>query len=140
MMSLKIEGGDKLARELRGLSNRVNRSVQRQALEKGGEIIRASAASMAPREPGAPDLADNIRISTARPDDGSVGIAIGPTKGFFYGFFQEFGTSHHAQPFMRPAWDANMARSLKVITSSLWEALIRRGVFSTRGSGSGVGL
>lgn len=141
MISLRVEGGDRLARTLRELPTRVSRSVQREALRDGGELIRARAASLAPRAPGAPDLADNIGISNTRPADGSVGIAIGPTKGFFYGFFQEFGTVHHrAQAFMRPAWDGEGPRALKVIAAAMWTALIKRGFGSARGGGSGVGV
>jgi HK97 gp10 family phage protein len=138
---MRIEGGAKLAATLRSLPDRVNRSVQREALREAGELIRARASAMAPRAPGAPDLADNIGISNARPEDGAVAIAIGPTKGFFYGYFQEFGTSRHgAQSFMRPAFDGEGGRGLKVIMASLWSALVRRGFGSTRGSGGGVGL
>lgn len=141
MISLHVEGGDKLARELRGLSNRVNRHVQRDALAAGGELIRSQAAARAPRAPGAPDLADHITISTARPDDGSVGVAIGPARGFYYGGFLEFGTVRQAaQPFLRPAWDSEGPRALKVIAAELWAALLRRGIGSGRGSGGGVGL
>ena len=141
MIAMRVEGGDKLAAALRELPNRVNRSVQREALIAGGELIRQQASVYAPRAPGAPDLADNIGISNARPDDGSVAIAIGPTRGFFYGHFQEFGTSRHrAQAFMRPAYDSEGPRALKVIASELWAALIRRGVGSGRASGGGAGL
>lgn len=141
MISLKVEGGERLARELRGLSNRVSRNVQREALKEGAELIRARASALAPREPGAPDLADNIAVSNALPEDGSVGVAIGPTRNFFYGFFQEFGTSRHsAQPFLRPAFDSEGPRALKVIAAAMWDALIRRGGGSGRASGGGVGL
>lgn len=141
MISMKVEGGDRLARTLRELPQRVNREVQRAALREGGELIRARASSLAPRAPGAPDLADNIGISNARPGDGSVAIAIGPTRGFFYGFFQEFGTvRHRAQAFMRPAWDSEGPRALKVIAAAMWTALIKRGVGSGRGTGTGAGL
>lgn len=140
MISLRVDGGEKLARELRALSTRVNRQVQRDALMAGGEVIRAAAAAMAPRAPGAPDLADNIVISQARPDDGSVGIAIGPARRFFYAGFQEFGTSRHrAQPFLRPAYDGESPRTLKIITAALWSAIIRRGGGGGR-STTGVGV
>lgn len=140
MVSIRVEGGEKLARTLGELPNRVNREVQRAALREAGEIIRSRASALAPREPGAPDLDDNIRMSNANPGRGDVGIAIGPTKGFFYGFFQEFGTSRHgAQPFMRPAFDGERHRVVKAITSAMWGALIRRGVGSGRASGGGVG-
>jgi len=141
MISVKVEGADKLMKALNELPTRVSRNVQREALKAGGELIRQHAASIAPREPGRPDLADNIGMAVARLEDGSVGLAIGPGPSFFYGYFQEFGTRHHkAQPFMRPAWDAEQAKALKVISAEMWTALIRRGAGSGRGSGGGVGL
>lgn len=141
MITLRVEGGDRLARTLRELPDRVNRKVQRDALKEAAEPIRSAAASMAPRAPGAPDLADNIRISNARPDDGAVAVAIGPSKNFFYATFQEFGTSRHgAQPFLRPAWDREGVKALQAIKSALWNALLSRGFGSTRASGGGGGV
>jgi HK97 gp10 family phage protein len=141
VIRVKFEGGAELASALGELSNRVSRSVLRAALVEAGEPIRGTAAAIAPREPGAPDLADNIVMSNARPEDGSVGIAIGPSTDFFYGSFQEFGTSRHgAQPFLRPAFDSGWKAALGVVRGALWRALIRRGLAGTRGSSSGGGL
>lgn len=142
-MRLHVEGTERLVRALRGMPERAGRTAQRRALRAGGEIIRAKASTNAPRAPGAPDLADNIVISNARPDDGSVGLAVGPARGrFFYAAFQEFGTSRHAaQPFLRPAFDSELRRAVRAIADELWEALIRRGaIASGRSSGGGGGL
>ena len=141
MITVRVEGGDKLARALRDLPTRVDRSVQRDALKAGGELIRARAAALAPRAPGAPDIADHITMSGTRPADGSVGLAVGPAKGFYYGRFLEFGTSRQgAQPFLRPALDGEGAQAIQRIIAELWAALIRRGSGSGRSSGGGVGL
>lgn len=137
---MRVEGLDRLAQTLNALPTRVSRSVQREALIAGGEPMRQQASVKAPREPGAPDLADNIVISNARPADGSVAVAIGPTTGFFYGYFQEFGTSRHrAQAFMRPAFDSEGVRTVKIIAAELWTALVKRGFGSARTSGGGIG-
>lgn len=141
MITLRVEGGEKLAKELRGLSNRVNRSVQRQALLDAAQPMRDMARQAAPRAPGAPDLAENIEFGNTTADSGDVAIALGPTKRFFYGSFQEFGTSRHgAQPFMRPAFDSTVQQVIKRFTAEVWSALVRRGAGSGRGSGGGVGL
>lgn len=141
MIALRIEGGDKLARDLRALSSRVSKRVQRDALLKGGEVIRAAIASNAPRGDDEPHLADHIGISTIRPDDGSVGIAIGPTRRVFYGTFNEWGTSRQgARPFARPAFDSESPRAMQIIRAEIRDALLRRGIGSSRASGSGVGL
>jgi HK97 gp10 family phage protein len=107
----------------------LSRTIQRDALLAGGESIRASASAYAPHAPGAPDLRENIVMSNARPDDGSVGIAVGPAKDFFYGLFQEEGTVHHgAQPFMRPALDGEAQTTIGIIGEHLWDALASRGI------------
>jgi HK97 gp10 family phage protein len=141
MTRITLQGAADVAKGLNQLSTRLSRRVLRDALEEAAEPMRATASAKAPREPGAPDLAQNIVISNARPADGSVGIAIGPSKPFFYGSFQEFGTSRHgAQPFMRPAFDSEVERAARTVRDAAWVALIRRGVVGTRGSSTGGGL
>jgi HK97 gp10 family phage protein len=136
-VGLRIEGGERLAKTLLGLPSRVSRNVMLNALKAGAEPMRATASRLAPRDPGAPDLADNIGISNARPGGGISGVAIGPTTNFFYGSFQEFGTTRHgAQPFMRPAFDSDHRITLQIVTNQAWEALSKRG-FGARGSSTG---
>jgi HK97 gp10 family phage protein len=142
MITLKVEGGDKLAATLRDLPNRVSRSIQREALATGAEVIRQRVAASAPREPGTPDLASNILVQKdVRPGDGSVGVGIGVPRGFFYDWFNEFGTvKQSARPFWRPAFDSEKERVIKLVASEMWAALIRKGSGSGRGSGGGTGL
>jgi HK97 gp10 family phage protein len=136
-VTMKVEGAEKLAKSLETLSARVSRKVLMDALRAGAEHVRAAASRFAPREPGAPDLAENIGVSNARPDSGNAAVAIGPTKHFFYGKFQEDGTTRHgAQPFMRPAFDSEIQNALRTIRNRVWESLAKRGV-SARTSGSG---
>jgi HK97 gp10 family phage protein len=139
MISMRIEGGDKLAEILDAIPKRASRDRQRDALLAGGELIRARAASLAPRAPGAPDLAENINIGTVRSSvEGEVSVGIGSGRYFFYDMFQEFGTSRHsAHPFYRPAMDSEAAKAIKVIGLSLWSALTAGGFTSARiGQGS----
>lgn len=142
MIRVTFDGGERLAATLKGLSSRMSREVMREALYNGGEVIRARASQNAPREPGSPDLADHIVMSNARPDDGSVGVAIGPEgPDFFYGLFQEEGTTRHgAQPFMRPALDSEGRRAIGFIGQEMWAALVSRGFGSARSGGGGGGL
>jgi HK97 gp10 family phage protein len=142
-MKVRIEGGAALARTLNALPNKVSQTIRTQALRAGAEPIRQAMSQMAPRDPGAPDLADNIVVSTVRKggvtslisDEQTSAVAVGPEKKFFYGFFQEYGTVHHAaQPFARPAFDANVNQSIGIIMKALWAAL------SVRGSGGGTGI
>lgn len=116
-----------LAANLASLSTRVSRKIAREALEEGGEPIRRRASTLAPHEPGPPDLRENIGISPAKSED-LAAVAIGPTKGFAYGFPQEVGTARHAaQPFMRPAFDSEGPKALGIIGQALWRELAGRG-------------
>lgn len=142
-IQMRFEGGKELAEELAKLPSRVGRRMLIQALKDAAEPMRERASRSAPHEPGAPDLRENIAISVTqripdseggsrRRDDTEAAVAMGPTKGFFYGFFQEFGTVHHgAQPFMRPAFDHGASPALDAIRASMWQALAARGVIRT---------
>lgn len=129
-MSMRFEGGEELAQVLSGLPRRVSTRLLREALREGGQPIQVRASSMAPRKPGAPDLADNIAVADARPPAGAqVAVAIGPTRDFYYGFMQEFGTAHHgAQPFLRPAFGSQVPKVLGIIGAALWRELAGRGI------------
>lgn len=134
---MRFEGGEQLARKLRALPPALSQKILRAALKEAAEPMRARMAAYAPREPGAPDLADNIGISLAsrigstaggqwraRHDAFEQAVAVGPTKAFFYGLFQEYGTTRHgAQPFMRPAFDEVSPESLGILGRALWEAI-----------------
>lgn len=128
MITLKFEGGAELATALDQLSTRLSKSVMREALIAAAEPIRAAAAAKAPHEPGSPDLKENIGISPIRSPE-MAAIAVGPTREFFYGFFQEYGTKHHgAQPFMRPAFDTEAPKSLAILSAEAWRLLAARGI------------
>lgn len=140
MIRMRVEGVSQLAANLQSLSTRLSRQIMREALRKAGEPMRARAESAAPRRPGPPDLADNIVMSNARPSDGSVAIVVGPAFGFFYAYFQEFGTGHHAaQSFLRPAFHGHVEQAINTVKGEIWRELVSRG-FSTRGGGGGGGL
>lgn len=52
--------------------------------------------------------------------DSFATVYVGMNRKGFYGMFQEFGTSNHAaQPFLRPAFDANKDRVVEVVKSDL---------------------
>lgn len=133
--SFKLVGGPDLEKRLRELPAAVSKNVQRQALMKAGEPIRATAANLAPRDErsNAPHLADNIVIgkrSLTKAGDNETLVEVGPAlqpSDHFYGFFQEFGTAtQSAQPFMRPAFDAEVGRSLNIVMAELWTSIRKR--------------
>ena len=118
--------GKALAATLRSMPKANSRTAQIDALLEAAEPIRAVAQRLAPRAPGAPDLADRIdAMQTRRSIDVSgteTGVIVGAWKAAFYAFFQEWGTVRHAaQPFIRPAFDQNVTRSLGILGRRLWE-------------------
>lgn len=146
--SMKVEGFKELAASLRAMPASVSKPIILDALKEGAEPMRVRMGQLAPREPGAPDLAENIGISVANrigdvgggrweaKHDEEFAVAVGPTKGFFYGIFQEFGTVHHgAQPFMRPGFDSTVQTSLTIIGQRLWAAIRDQRIISTMGRG-----
>lgn len=123
--SLRFEGGKELAAALARLPQSVSKKVCIDALLEAADPMVAVARRIAPREPGAPDLADNIEArAVSGGKDGLPTVAWGPLKDFFYGYFLEFGTVRmSARPFMRPAFDSQMDRSLDILRRRLWEKL-----------------
>lgn len=136
-MSIKvtIEGGREFERNLRALEAPVRRARVVQILLKAAEPIRDAAAQFAPREPGAPDLAEHlitwvVPVASGVPgaeanDQGAVGI--GPEKPFFYDYFLEYGTSKMgAQPFWRPAFDQEAPTAFSIVQDETWAAITAR--------------
>lgn len=137
-MTLKFVGGPELIKAMEGLTARVSKNVLRDALETAAEPMRRDISRKAPHEPGAPDLRANIVIGKAR-DKGAVAVAVGPAQGYFYGFYQEYGTVHHgAQPFMRPAFDSGAARFIRDMAAAMWTNLASRGISQTVDSSTPV--
>lgn len=133
MITMTIEGERTIIRNLEDLPRRLTRDNLLRVARVGAEPIRARASALAPHAPGKPDLRDNIIIEDLKPGTSlvaraQVGVAIGPNLQGFYGFFQEVGTRHHsAQPFMRPAFDIEWAKSMDLMRVELW-ATIQVGV------------
>ena len=150
--TVKVEGLKELRRALIELPKATQGAVLRRTLLKAAAPMAAKAAAMAPRDTG--QLATEIDASprlTARQRrlagkgavkqaDGSFRSAkstgaevhMGPaaTDGQAApdpaGLMQEFGTRHNvAQPFMRPAWDAEKGRALETIRTELAAEIAR---------------
>ena len=111
---MKVEGGDKIARKLQMMAEEVARTHMRECALAGAEVIRAEAATLAPRKTGT--LAGDIQKEVKKQTKSRVDVHIGPGKKGWYGRLVEDG---HAivvagkkvgdvppHPFMRPAFDA----------------------------------
>ncbi|MCM2506067.1 HK97 gp10 family phage protein [Aureimonas altamirensis] len=136
VMKVKIEGLKELGRALNELPKATNRSVCRRVLKEAGEPIARAARAKAPKRLG--DLAESIDVSTKLAKSQRSGGAAMTSEGYrsaakttvdmYVGpgqhpqaITQEFGTfKEPAQPFMRPAWDAEKGTALDIITNMLW--------------------
>ena len=153
-IGFEFSGGEELAAMLRTLGESVRRRALLRVLRIAAEPMRQRMADLAPRgrasdTGGGIDehLADHIGISVAAKvgsvaggqweatDEYQAAVAIGPTRGYFYGRYQEYGTVHHtAQPFGRPAFDGQYETALDRMRAEFWELLAdaaaKRGVFT----------
>ena len=123
-----IEGLSELKTALRELPDATAKNVLRRIMKKRGEPIAEHARQLVPVDQG--DLRDSISVGTRLsktqrrqhrkdgPDDVEMFIGPGPHP---QAHLQEFGTQHHpAQPFMRPAWDAERMGVLEGLKDDLW--------------------
>lgn len=139
MIGMKFAGAEQFSKQLQLLSPSKQRGALNKMLIKAGEVIRQGMEDRAPVEPGKPDLKDHIAIKSVSAkeieEDGTIGkriredteavVAIGPQKEFFYSWYLEFGTvMMGAQPFVRPAFDADHGKALKAFEDEVW-AFIR---------------
>ena len=127
---VSVAGDKDLMKALNVLAEKVKKKTLQDALEDAAEPIRARMEAMAPTGDLAPHIKDNIGISPATKVEGvrlhedAAAVAIGPTKGFFYGWFLEFGTVEMpAQPFVRPAFDAEHRGALSRLKGAIWTLL-----------------
>lgn len=131
MFSMRSEGGAELAKALASLSTRVSKKVLISALTDGAEPIRKDTSTHIARRSPKPDIADNIVVSPVRASrtEDQAAVAVGPASGFAYGLPLELGTVHmQAQPSLRPAFDANVEKSLGIVGDSIWTELAGRGI------------
>lgn len=126
--SFKIEGLKELQDALRELPKATEKNVLKRVLVKAAEPIRADAEANAPK-------GETLTLSTSHTvgtklsrrqkskhkKESAVEVFVGPAPSP-KSITQEFGAAHHgAQPFMRPAWDANKRSAFDSIKTDLAE-------------------
>lgn len=131
-IQFKMQGGAEMKRALDKAGAALTRTIVLEALKAAADPIRRDMAARMARGADAPHAADNVIVAVVNEIDGDklnpmeFAVGIGPTKDFWYWFFQEFGTVRHAaQPAMRPAMDAGAQRALKDIGNGLWDAIAK---------------
>ncbi|MDP2129996.1 MAG: HK97-gp10 family putative phage morphogenesis protein [Erythrobacter sp.] len=132
--STRIEGLRELEAALADLPKTTGKNVLGRVLKKAAAATVADAQSNAPRDTGG--LSASIIVGAKLngrqtslnrqqlKNRSGVEMFIGPSyekgKGGRHGHLLEFGTVNMpAQPFMRPAWDANKDAALRTIADDL---------------------
>lgn len=103
MAKIELEGMQELIDKVNklGLKGEI---IKKKTLDKAGDLVKASMEKKAPRSKiSKKHMADNIKVSDIKNENGVDFVNIGPNKGdnseFFYSKFTEFGTSkipaHH---------------------------------------------
>lgn len=126
--TVTIDGLKELDQALSALPRSVGKKVARDVLRDAAEPMARTARQLAPRDEY--HLYDSIDVSTRlNPRQRSLHREDAtPTFQEMFvgtnnpaGVQQEFGNERHgAQPFMRPAWDAEKTPTLNRIANSLW--------------------
>jgi HK97 gp10 family phage protein len=95
--SIELEGMAELIDKVNKLGAK-GEVIKKKALDKVGELVKTSMERKAPRsEETKKHMADNIKVSEIKKENGVDFVKIGPNKGdnseFFYSKFTEWGTS-----------------------------------------------
>lgn len=97
MDSIELEGMAELIDKVNKLGAK-GEVIKKKALDKAGELVKTSMERKAPRSAETKKhMADNIKVSEIKKENGVDFVKIGPNKGdnseFFYSKFTEWGTS-----------------------------------------------
>jgi HK97 gp10 family phage protein len=123
--TFKMEGLSELLEGLQELTKATATNVQKRVLKDAAVPFEQTAKAKAPRRTG--HLAESIDISTKlsprqKSDlqkESKIEIYVGP-RSMARAIVQEFGSvNQSAQPYMRPAWDANKKSAIDGITKAL---------------------
>jgi hypothetical protein len=147
VVGLTFEGGEDLVRALTAQSVEFRQEALIEALTEAAEPMRSRMASLAPKGPDAPHIAQNIvvwklaRVEGFSLAPGSAAVGVGPRKGFAYGLPLEMGFHHApdgkplpARPFVRPGFEQERDGALTAIGRKLWDLITGR----TRSTTSGL--
>lgn len=128
MANIKLEGMEELIDKVNKLGDR-GKLIKEKALDKAGKIVKGTMEKKAPRSQTAKrHMADNIKVSEIKREDGIDYINIGPNKGdnseFYYSKFTEWGTSKiPAQHWAEKSIIANNKEINNIISEELQKGL-----------------
>lgn len=119
-MKFEFEGMDELIQKMDQLGIDIKRDKNDAVLE-GAKVMQKATQEKAPKKTG--NLSNLIEISDV--EDGSVDVFVDQQGKAYYGYFLEYGTSKmRAQPFMGPAFNANMSKIQDAMASKMREKLM----------------
>jgi HK97 gp10 family phage protein len=121
-----LVGSDKALAEVGTKATQKN--ILRRTLLKAAKPIDDEASSLAPVETGKLQVSviTGTRLTRSQRSTaykaGSLGVVeVHVGTALSRGLFQEFGTvKMPASPFMRPAWESNKDKALKIVGDELW--------------------
>jgi len=126
-MSIKIIGGESFKLKLDAMEKRVIVNVKR-AVDDSAEMIRGDAKILAPEDTTA--LSTSIDKRVDQEDGNNYVVRVGPADlesgvpGMPYPFMVETGKGRGgAQPFLRPAFDANKRAVKQNVSAAIKDAL-----------------
>lgn len=112
-----VRGIEKINRNLQRVGREVDARFKLEALEKAAEPVRKRAEELAPKRTGR--LARHMVIQKKIKSRIYTAL-VGPEKMFFYGYFNEYGTSKMApSPFLRPAMAQMRDKALEILRNEL---------------------
>jgi len=134
--AVTVDGLRELDRALGELPKSTGKAVLRRTLKKAGQPIADDAEIKVPVLTGALQISIGIGTKLTRRqaklhrkmfqnDKASAEVFVG-AGGLAQATQAEFGNEHQAaEPYMRPAWDANQDRALDIIASELGNEIMK---------------
>lgn len=127
---VRLEGEGELERKIMRMQANLSSKQLAAALKIGGEAIRRTAESLAPRASGGPTRdsghgADRIVMEVIETGPSRASAWIGASKKAFWLSIQETGTLYMpAQPWLIPAFDEERNHALKLTADAMRKKLL----------------
>ena len=139
-MSIQINAQFRGTKELESAFNELPKSMGKQvllsAIKKAAKPVVTDAKDKARKRTG--KGAKSIKARTNKKLK-PIGVSIGTSREEFHMMFIEFGTIFQpANPFLRPAWDANKNKVLNSMEKEIWNALTKKARTLARKAGKGT--
>lgn len=129
----ELVGAKELDKALAQLPRATSRTVLRKTLTKAAEPVLTMAQYLVPVDQG--DLKRSLKIGTSLSSrqrkiagrSGEVMVYVGASHPMgAHAHLVEFGTAKTpAQPFLRPAWDRQKGKALRIFQAEIWKEIVK---------------